>query len=37
MTIIWDSIIIHWSDVVAACMATHPRIVSEFLPHMHRN
>jgi len=32
MTIIWDSIIIHWSDVVAACMATHPRIVSEFFP-----
>ena len=29
-TIIWDSIIIHWSDVVAVCMATHPRIVSEF-------
>ena len=32
LTIIWDSIIIHWSDVVAACMATHPRIVSEFFP-----
>jgi transposase len=32
MTIIWDSIIIHWSDVVTACMATHPRIVSEFFP-----
>jgi transposase len=32
MTIIWDSILIHWSDVVAACMATHPRIVSEFFP-----
>jgi transposase len=26
------SIIIHWSNVVAACMATHPRIVSEFFP-----
>src|SRR5258708_23285300 len=32
MTIIWDSIIIHWSGVVAVCMATHPRIVNEFLP-----
>ena len=26
MTIIWDSIIIHWSNVVSACMATHPEL-----------